>query len=193
MGDVDFAEGFHLRFSFLLFFKEFALSGNITTVTFRGDVFPHGGDGFTSDDVAADRCLDGDDEHLRRDDFFELSGEFTAATLSFVDVDDGGEGFDGFAGDEHVHFDHFGGAVAGVLIVHGAVAFGHGFEAVVEVDEDVGKRDGSGEHDAEFVYGFGVFEVTAFFHDKLHDVADVVTGNHDEDTNDGLTDFFDDL
>jgi len=99
-----------------LLFEEFALSGDVAAVAFCGDVFAHGRDGFAGDDVSSDSGLDGDDEHLGGDDFFELGGEFAAAVDGFVTVDDGGEGFDGIAGDEHVHFDHLGGAVAGVLV-----------------------------------------------------------------------------
>ena len=193
MRDVDLSEGFHFGLTLFLFLEEFALSGDVAAVAFGGDVFAHGGDGFPRDDVASNRGLDGDDEHLGGDDFLELGGEFATAALGFVAVDDGGEGFDWVAGDEHVHFDHVGGAVAGVFVVHGAVAFGHGFETVVEVDEDVGEGNGGGEHDAEFVDGLGVFEVTAFFHDELHDVADIVAGDHDEDAHDGFADFLDDL
>ncbi len=193
MGDVYFAEGFHFGFTLFLLFEELALSGDVASVAFGCDVFTHGTDRFAGDDVASDRGLDGDDEHLGGDDFLELGGEFAASGDGFVAVDDGGEGFDGFGGDEHVHFDHVGGAVSGVFVVHGAVAFGHGFEAVVEVDEDVGEGDGGGEEDAEFVDGLGVLEVAAFFHDEFHGVADVFAGEHDEDADDGLADFFDDL
>ena len=193
MGDVDFAEGFHFGLTFFLLLEEFALSGDVASVAFGGDVFAHGRDSFSRDDVSADGGLDGNDEHLGGDDFLELGGEFAASADGFVAVDDGGEGFDGFACDEHVHFDHISGAVSGVLVVHGAVAFGHGFEAVVEVDEDVGEGDFRCEHDAEFVDGLGVFEVAPLFHDELHDVSDVVSGNHDKDADDGLADFFDDL
>ena len=55
------------------------------------------------------------------------------------------------------------------------------------------RGNGGGEHDAEFVDGLGVFEVAALFHDELHDVADVVAGNHDKDAHDGFFDLFDDL
>ena len=137
--------------------------------------------------------MDGDGEHLGGNHFLELGGEFAAAGLCFVGVDDGGKGFHGFAGDEHVHLDHFGGAVAGVFVVHGAVAAGHGFESVVEVDEDVGEGDDTGEEDAELVDGFGVFEFAPLFHDELHGVADVFTGKHDEDAHHRFTDLFDDL
>lgn len=193
MGDVDFAELLHLGLTLFLLLEELALSGDVAAVAFSGDVFTHRGDGFSCDDVSSDGGLDGDDEHLGGDDFLELGGEIAASADCFVAVDDGGEGFDGFAGDEHVHFDHVGGTVTGVLIIHGAVAFGHGFEAVVEVDEDVGERNFGREHDAEFVDCLGVFEFASLFHDELHNVSDVVSGNHNEDADDGFADFFDGL
>ena len=193
MGDVDFAEGFHFCFPLFLLLEELALSGDVAAVAFGGDVLAHRGDRFAGDDIASDRGLDRDDEHLGGDDFLEFGGEVAAALDRFVAVDDGREGLDGFRGDEHVHFDHVGGAVAGVFIVHRTVAFAHRFKAVVEVDEDVGEGDFRSEHDAEFIDRFGVFQFTAFLHDELHDIANVFSGNHDKDAHDGLADFCDDL
>ena len=126
----------HAFLSLFLLFEQFALPGDVAAVAFGGDVFPHGGDGFAGDDLAADGSLDGDDEKVGRDDVLELPCQNTAVGFRFVAVDDGGERLDGIAGDEHVHLDHFRGAVAGVFVVHRAVAAGHGFEAVVEIDED---------------------------------------------------------
>ncbi len=193
LGDVHLAEGFHLGLTLFLLLEEFALSGDVAAVAFGGDVFAHGADRFPGDDVATNRGLDGDNEHLGRDDFLEFGSEFATAVDGFVAVNDGGEGFDGIAGDEHVHFDHVGGAVAGMLVVHGAIAFGHGFKAVVEIDEDVGERNGGGEEDAEFVDGLGVFQFASLFHDELHGISNVVAWEHDEDANHGLTDFLDGL
>ena len=106
---------------------------------------------------------------------------------------DGAEGFDGIAGNQHVHFHHVGGAVAGVLVVHGAVAFRHGFEAVVEVDENVCKRNGGGKENPKFIDGLRVLQFSALFHDKLHGVANVVAGKHDEDADHRFTDLLDRL
>ena len=72
LGDVNFADSLHLGFSFFLFFEQFALSGNITTVTFGGDVFAHRGDRFTGNDLAANSSLNGDDEELLRNDILEF-------------------------------------------------------------------------------------------------------------------------
>jgi hypothetical protein len=66
------------------------------------------------------------------------------------------------------------GAVAGVLVVHGAVAFRHGFEAVVEVDKNVCERNDGGEEDPKFIDGLRVFQFSALFHDQLHRIANVV-------------------
>ena len=72
-------------------------------------------------------------------------------------MNNGAEGFDWITGDKHVHFHHVGSAVAGVLVVHGAVAFRHGFEAVVKVDKNVCEWNDGGEEDPEFIDGLGVF------------------------------------
>jgi len=191
LGDVDFADGFHLGFALLLLLEEFAFAGDVAAVAFGGDVFAHGGDGFAGDDLAADGGLDGDDEHLGGDDVLEFFAEVAAVGGGLFGVDDGGEGLDGFAGDEDVHLDHLLGTVAGVFVVHGAVAAGHGLELVIEIDEDLGEGDGAGEHDAGVVDGFGVLEFAAFLHEELHDVADELGGDHDEDADHGFADLAD--
>jgi len=190
--DVDFAEGFHLRFALLLFLEKFALSGDVAAVTLGGHVLAHRGDRFPGDDAASDGGLDGDHEHLLRDHFLELGGELASLGLGFIAVHDDGEGFYRFPGDEHVHFDHVGGAVAGMFVVHGTVSPGHGFEAVVEIDEDVGEGDGGREEDTSVIDGLGILELAPFLHDELHDFTDELARNHDEDPHDGFADLLDD-
>ena len=50
--------------------------------------------------------LDGDLEHLARDQFAHLGDQSFAALVGEVAVDDDGERVDGFAGDEDVELDH---------------------------------------------------------------------------------------
>src|SRR4051794_26811036 len=67
--DVDLAELPHLLLAFLLLLKKFALTRDVAAVAFRGDVLAQRADGFAGDDLAADRGLDRDLEHVRRDQF----------------------------------------------------------------------------------------------------------------------------
>ena len=100
-----------------------------------------------------------------------------------------GEGIHRFPGDEHVHFNELGGLVAGVFIIHGAVAARHGFELVVEIHQNFRQRDGAGEHYAHVVNGLRIVHAAAFFQDKLHDIPDVFPRKHNEHLDDRFPDF----
>ena len=77
--DLHAAEGFHALFTFFLFLEQFAFTGDVAAVAFRGHVFAHGADRFARDDFAADGGLDGDAELLLGNDFLQLRGERPAA------------------------------------------------------------------------------------------------------------------
>src|SRR3954470_22638334 len=62
--DVDFPELAHLFLAFLLLLQKLALSRDIAAVALCGDVLAQRAHGFTSDDLAADRGLDRDHEHV---------------------------------------------------------------------------------------------------------------------------------
>src|SRR6478609_9809647 len=79
--DVDLAELPHLLLALLLLLQKFALARNVAAVAFRGDVFAQRADGFARDDLAADRSLDRDLEHVRRYQFLHFLDHRTAAAL----------------------------------------------------------------------------------------------------------------
>src|SRR5271168_5421594 len=70
--DVDLAELAHLLLAGLLLLEQLALAGGVAAVALGGDVLAQGPDGLPGDDLAADRRLDWDLEHVRRDQVLEL-------------------------------------------------------------------------------------------------------------------------
>src|ERR1700754_5204611 len=65
--DVDLAELPHLLLAFLLLLQKLALAGVVAAVAFCGDVLAQRAYGFARDHLAADRRLDRNLEHVRRD------------------------------------------------------------------------------------------------------------------------------
>ena len=62
----------------------------------------------------------------------------------------------------------------------------------MEVDKDLVERQDGGDHDALGVDGVGRFNDAALFHHDLHDVADVLVGDHHEALHDRFADLLDD-
>ena len=102
---LDFTELAHFLFAFLLFFEEFALARDVASVTLCGDVFAQGWDGLSGDDFSSDGGLDGYDELLSGDEFFEFLTDLTAEGLSFGSVHQRGECIDVFAVESYVQLD----------------------------------------------------------------------------------------
>src|SRR5689334_10739046 len=78
----------HLLFALFLFVEKFALPADVTAIAFRGDVLSHFANVVAGDDLAADRGLDRDLEHLRRNDLGELFAELAAFAFGFLAVHD---------------------------------------------------------------------------------------------------------
>src|SRR5260221_13166784 len=84
--DVDLAELPHLLLAFLLLLQKFAFAGDVAAVAFCGDVLAQRADGFARDHLAADRGLDRNLEHVRRDQFLHLFDHGAAAALRALAV-----------------------------------------------------------------------------------------------------------
>src|ERR1019366_4292566 len=110
------------------------------TVTLGGHVFAQRADGFSGNDLAADGGLNGDGVLLARDDFLELRGEGTSPALRLLAVHDARKGVHGLAVYEHVELDHVRVPVAGMVVIHGAVAASDALDAVMEINEDFIQR-----------------------------------------------------
>src|SRR5690349_10305879 len=61
----------HPLLALFLLLQKLALSGRVAAVAFGGHVLAQGGDGLSRDDLAADRGLDRDLEHVARDQVFQ--------------------------------------------------------------------------------------------------------------------------
>src|SRR5713226_3241689 len=77
--DVDLAELPHLLLAFLLLLQKFSFTRDIAAVALRGDVLAQRAHGFARDHLAADRRLDRNLEHVRRDQFLHLLDHGAAA------------------------------------------------------------------------------------------------------------------
>ena len=177
--------------SLFLLFEKLAFTGNIAAVTLGDDVFAHGVNGFAGDDFGADRGLDGDLEHLARDEFAHLRNQSLAAFVGEVAVNDDGKGVDGLSGDEDVELDHGRFPIVGEMVVEGRVAAGDGFQAVVKVENDFVQRQFVVEHDARGADVFEGFLLAALFFDEGENSADVFLVGENGGEDDGLFDFGD--
>src|ERR1700748_2283104 len=65
--DVDLADLPHLLLAFLLLLQKLALAGDVAAVAFGGDILAQRAHGLARDHLAADRRLDRDLEHVRRE------------------------------------------------------------------------------------------------------------------------------
>ena len=148
MWDFDFADLHHALFAGFLFFEEFAFSRDVAAVAFGEYVFSDGIDRFASDNFAADGALDGDFELLSRESFAESFADEASAFDGAVFVDEDAEGVDGLVVDEDGEFGEFCLAIFEKLVVERGVAFGDGFEFIVEIEEDFAQGEFEDELDA---------------------------------------------
>src|ERR1700681_1673289 len=77
--DVDLPELAHALLAFLLLVEKFSFTRGVAAVAFGGDVLAEGAHSLARDDLAADRGLDRDLEHVRRDQLLELLRHGAAA------------------------------------------------------------------------------------------------------------------
>src|SRR5581483_783331 len=77
--DVDLAELPHLLLAFLLLLQKFSFTGDVAAVALRGDVLAQRAHGLARDHLAADRRLDRNLEHVRRDQLLHLLDHGAAA------------------------------------------------------------------------------------------------------------------
>src|SRR3954453_11102924 len=79
--DLDRADLLHALLPFLLFFEQLALAGDVAAVAFCQHVLAQGLDVLPRHDVAADRRLDRDVEHLPRNQAPQFRHQLPAAVL----------------------------------------------------------------------------------------------------------------
>src|SRR6188474_983920 len=86
--DLHRPDPLHPLLSLFLLLEQLPLPGDIATVALGKDVLAHRSDGFTGDDVTADRRLDRDLEHLARDQLLEALGQIAPDRLGLIAMDD---------------------------------------------------------------------------------------------------------
>src|SRR5262245_44394043 len=69
--DFDGADPLHALLAFFLLFEQLPLPGDVATVALGKHVLSHRSDGFAGNDVTADGGLNGDFEHLARDQLLQ--------------------------------------------------------------------------------------------------------------------------
>src|SRR5271169_6942821 len=84
---LDPPELAHLLLAGLLFVEQLALAGGVAAVAFGGDVLAQRADRLARDDLAADRRLHRNLEHVRRDQLAQLLHHRAATRLRAIAVD----------------------------------------------------------------------------------------------------------
>src|SRR5207344_1687913 len=79
--DLHLAHALHPLLAFLLLLEELPLPADVAAVALGDDVLPHGADALRGDDLAAERRLDADLEHLPREDLLQALDELLAARV----------------------------------------------------------------------------------------------------------------
>src|SRR6266404_5227380 len=120
--DVDLAELPHLLLAFLLFLQKFSFTCDVAAVAFRGDVLAQGAHGFARDHLAADRRLDRNLEHVRRDQFLHLFDHDAAAAFRALAVHQHRQRIHRLVVDQDLHLHEVGRLVVGEMIVERGIA-----------------------------------------------------------------------
>ena len=125
----------HPRLALFLLFQQLFLARYVAAVAFCGHVLAHRGDGFASDDFAADRGLDGDLEQMPRDQVFQALAHAAASCLRGAAVDDHAQRVDRVAVDEDAHLDKVALAVADLVVIERRITSAYALQPVVEVEQ----------------------------------------------------------
>src|ERR1700738_2124667 len=107
--DVDLAELPHLLLALLLLLQKFALARDVAAVALCGDVLAQRAHGFAGDHLAADRGLDRNLEHVRRDQFLHLLDHGAAAAFGALAVHQHRQSVHRLGVGEGLHVDEVGG------------------------------------------------------------------------------------
>lgn len=81
----------HLFLSFFLFLKKLPLSRNVSTIQFGGNILSKGGDIFTSNDRASERCLNSNCKLSFRNSFLKLDTNPSTESPRPFSMDDHGK------------------------------------------------------------------------------------------------------
>src|SRR5262249_7531715 len=130
----------HPLLAFLLLLEELALARDVATVAFRGDVLAQRLDAFARDDLRSDTGLNRNLKHLAGNKLAHLFTQRAASFVGLVTMHDYRKSVDHLTVNPDVQFNQRPRAEVQKLIVEGRVAAADGFQAVIEVEHDLGQR-----------------------------------------------------
>src|SRR5689334_15645278 len=137
---LDRTDLLHAPLALFLLLEQLALASDVTAVALRQHVLPLRAECFARDDLAADRRLDRDLEHLSRDQLLELLAQRAAVRVRLLAVDDRRQRVDRLAVEQDVELDDVRLLVPVELIVERRVAARDRLQPVVEVEHDLPER-----------------------------------------------------
>ena len=124
-----------------MLFQQFAFAGHIAAVAFGQHIFARGFDGFAGDDFAVDRGLNGDFEHLTRDELADARGQFAPAGGGVGAGDHHRQRVHRFAVHQDVQPDDVCGAMLFKFVIQRGESAGGGFEFVEKSGDEFGEGD----------------------------------------------------
>ena len=178
MWDFDRADSFHPFFTSFLFFKEFALPRNVTTITLGQDILAQGFDVCPSHDFLSDSGLNGYFKLLTRNDFLELVYNQLTTLIGKFLVNDKAESINLVAIEENIHLHQLGRAILRNFIVKASIATSRGLELVKEVKDDFSKWDLIDDIDPIIIDIVHGHKVTTLALSQLHHRSDKFLGHH---------------
>src|SRR5271156_5469196 len=189
--NLDASDLLHPLLPFLLLLEQLAFSRDIAAVTLGGDVFAQRLDGFTRDDLGADRGLNRDFEHLARNQFAHLFAQRPAPFVGLVAMHDNRKRVHHLAVDPYIQFNQRPGPEVQKLVIQRCVAAAHRFEPIVKVEDNLGQRQLVVQDDALLAEEPQVALDAAAVLAQLHHGAQILFGHVDRREDEGLLDCLD--
>src|SRR5262249_29256345 len=136
----------HALLALFLLLEELALAGNVAAIALGEHVLAKRADRLARDDASADRRLDRDLEHVRRDEFLQPLPPRPPPPPPLAWVDQDPERIDRLAIPQDLHLDEIARPVVGELVIERSIAARYRFQAVVEVEDALVERQVVDQH-----------------------------------------------
>src|SRR3989344_3020425 len=179
------AQLFHAFLALFLFFQQFALARGVAAIAFGRDILAQRLDRFARDDLGADGRLDGDVEHLPRDQFAQFFRQFPSAVQTSFAMHDHRQRVHFIAIDQHVKFTQVGDAKLLKIVVERGITAAHRLQPVEEIEHDFVQRQFVDQHGLTAVIGHVLLDA-AFLHAQSDDIAHILLRHEDSGADDGL-------
>src|SRR3989338_3657194 len=135
--NFDSTDLLHALLSFLLLLEKLSLTGDISTVALGQNVFPHGADRFTRDDLTPYGGLDGHFKHLARDQLPQLRAHLPPPLIRLRAVNDRRQRIDGLIIQEYIELHEIGLAILEEIVVERCIATGDRLQLVIEIENNL--------------------------------------------------------